>query len=472
MRLHATTLAGVMVVEAAQQADERGLFARTFDQATFAAAGLPTDWPQCNTSWNRRRGTLRGMHLQAEPYGEPKLVRCTRGRVFDVAIDLRPASASFRHWFGLELAADRRTGLFIPAGGLRIPHLGGRQRDVLPDGRRIQAEPCRRRALERSGLRRGLAVRAGGDVRAGRRLAGLHRMMRLLISGASGFLGRHCLRQALALDFDEVHAVNRRGRGDDAGGRVRWHGADLRDGGEAARLMADIRPTHLLHAAWEATPGVYLQSPENLRWLTGTIALAEAFAEHGGRRFVGFGSGAEDDDEAGLCDEDRTLVRPSSLYGKCKAACWLAVQAVAQHHGLSAAGRSFQPFWTRRPAATADPVGDCRAHRQSPGQDDRGTADPRLCLCARRGSALPSPGPVGRGGSVQRRNRARGAIRHIVATLGERFGRPDLLDFGAVPMRPGEPPSLVADMTKVRSRLGWAAPTTVEAGLETILAGR
>src|SRR6202162_821174 len=116
MRIERTELSGVMLVEIEPHSDLRGLFARTFDMEMFAVAGLITDWPQCNISWNRQRGTLRGMHLQRPPFEEPKLVRCTRGRVFDVAIDLRRDSPSFCRWIGVELARERRNALFIPAG--------------------------------------------------------------------------------------------------------------------------------------------------------------------------------------------------------------------------------------------------------------------------------------------------------------------------------------------------------------------
>ena len=111
-----TEVAGVFVVVADALTDERGVFARTFDAAEFGAAGLPTVWPQCNTSSNRRRGTLRGMHFQAEPRPDTKLVRCTRGRIFDVVVDVRRESQTCGSWFGVELSHDRRNALFIPAG--------------------------------------------------------------------------------------------------------------------------------------------------------------------------------------------------------------------------------------------------------------------------------------------------------------------------------------------------------------------
>lgn len=116
MDILATKLPGVLIVQVKAHIDERGLFARIFDAAAFAQAGMPTAWPQCNTSWNKQRGTMRGMHFQMAPRPDAKLVRCTRGRIFDVAVDLRPNSGTFRQWVGVELSHDNRTAFFVPAG--------------------------------------------------------------------------------------------------------------------------------------------------------------------------------------------------------------------------------------------------------------------------------------------------------------------------------------------------------------------
>jgi dTDP-4-dehydrorhamnose 3,5-epimerase len=116
MDIRPTALAGVMIVAATVSNDERGSFARTYDADAFAAAGLPIRWPQCSTSSNARKGTLRGMHFQLAPRSDPKLVRCTRGRIFDVVIDLRRASPTFRRWTGTELTETNRHALAIPAG--------------------------------------------------------------------------------------------------------------------------------------------------------------------------------------------------------------------------------------------------------------------------------------------------------------------------------------------------------------------
>jgi dTDP-4-dehydrorhamnose 3,5-epimerase len=111
-----TALDGMAVIELEPLRDERGSFARTFDAELFAAHGLDGQVAQCNTSFNARAGTLRGLHYQLPPHAEGKLVRCTRGRVFDVAVDLRPDSPTHRRWVGVELDADGVRCVFIPAG--------------------------------------------------------------------------------------------------------------------------------------------------------------------------------------------------------------------------------------------------------------------------------------------------------------------------------------------------------------------
>jgi dTDP-4-dehydrorhamnose 3,5-epimerase len=111
-----TAVDGAFIIDVNPLADERGLLARTYDTAAFEAAGLPTYWPQCTTSFNVLKGTLRGMHYQGPPRPDPKLVRCTRGRIFDVVLDIRPQSPTYRAWSGVELSHSNRKALFVPGG--------------------------------------------------------------------------------------------------------------------------------------------------------------------------------------------------------------------------------------------------------------------------------------------------------------------------------------------------------------------
>lgn len=116
MRFSEAGLAGAWVIDIEPLADERGLFARTFCSDEFRSHGLPAMFVQSSTSYNRRRGTLRGLHYQAAPHAEDKLVRCTRGALYDVIVDLRRGEAGFGQWRGFELNAENRRALFIPAG--------------------------------------------------------------------------------------------------------------------------------------------------------------------------------------------------------------------------------------------------------------------------------------------------------------------------------------------------------------------
>jgi dTDP-4-dehydrorhamnose 3,5-epimerase len=116
MRFQPTELYGVILVTPEAHEDERGVFARTFCQREFEQHNLPSSFVQCSTSYNRNRATLRGMHFQAPPAEEGKLVRCTRGAIYDVVLDLRAKSPMFLRWQAFVLTAENRQQLYIPEG--------------------------------------------------------------------------------------------------------------------------------------------------------------------------------------------------------------------------------------------------------------------------------------------------------------------------------------------------------------------
>ena len=116
MKFRETELSGVWVIEPEPQADERGFFARTWCAQEFLARGLSAGLAQCSVSWNRARGTVRGLHYQAAPHEEAKLVRCTRGAIHDVALDLRSGSPTRHRWIAVELTGDNHRMLFVPEG--------------------------------------------------------------------------------------------------------------------------------------------------------------------------------------------------------------------------------------------------------------------------------------------------------------------------------------------------------------------
>ena len=116
MLIEKTPLEGVLVTSLQRIEDERGFFARTYCEKEFAEAGVDIHLVQTNVSGNKAKGTLRGLHYQDEPHPDRKVVTCTRGAIFDVAVDLRRDSATYLRWFGTELSAENRKGLYIPPG--------------------------------------------------------------------------------------------------------------------------------------------------------------------------------------------------------------------------------------------------------------------------------------------------------------------------------------------------------------------
>jgi dTDP-4-dehydrorhamnose 3,5-epimerase len=111
-----TKLAGVFEIGVEPRCDERGFFARSWCQHEFESNGLNSKLAQCSISFNERKGTLRGIHYQAAPYSETKLVRCTKGAIYDVVVDLRPQSPTYRQWIGATLTAENRQMLYVPEG--------------------------------------------------------------------------------------------------------------------------------------------------------------------------------------------------------------------------------------------------------------------------------------------------------------------------------------------------------------------
>lgn len=116
MKFSQTRIPGLLLIEPTLNEDNRGIFARTFCEETFHSHELQAKFAQCSTSGNKKRGTLRGLHFQIKPHEEVKVVRCTRGKIFDVIVDARPDSSTYLKWESFELSADNRKSLYIPTG--------------------------------------------------------------------------------------------------------------------------------------------------------------------------------------------------------------------------------------------------------------------------------------------------------------------------------------------------------------------
>ena len=284
-------------------------------------------------------------------------------------------------------------------------------------------------------------------------------MNRLLITGATGFLGVPCVLRATT-EF-EVHPVAR--RCGPLALLVPSHACDLFDRGAVTRLFASVRPTHLLHLAWIATPGVYWTAPDNHRWVEASKQLLTTFAEYGGRRAVVAGTCAEYDWAAeGFCNEFTTPTRPGTVYGRCKN----ELREWCERCGASVAwARLFFLYGPREHPARLVPsvarallageVAECSAGTQE--RDFLHVDDVADALISLVKGDVTGPVNVGSGEAV--------AVRTVVEAVARWCGRPDLVRLGARPTPPTEPPRLVADVSRLRDELGWRPSIPFEDGI-------
>jgi nucleoside-diphosphate-sugar epimerase len=293
-------------------------------------------------------------------------------------------------------------------------------------------------------------------------------MKRVLLTGASGFIGRACLDPLVRRGF-EVHAVSRRPpSGSDP--RACWHAGDLLQPGEPARLVEAIRPSHLLHMAWYAVPGKYWTAPENVEWVAATASLARVFERGGGRRFVAAGSCAEYAPSDGSCDERTTPLAPSTLYGISKHAVHIVVEALASGRFSSAWGRIFFLYGPHEDASRLVPsvirsldAGEdalCTAGTQVRDfmhVDDVGEAFAALLASDVDGAVNIASGRPAR-------------LADIVMTIARQIGAPDRVRLGARPIPAGELPSITAAVARLRDEVGWTGGRDLERGIADTIA--
>jgi len=287
----------------------------------------------------------------------------------------------------------------------------------------------------------------------------------VLVTGGSGFIGSHCLGTLVARGLD-VHAVRAGRPGIEADG-VTWHTADLLEEPDIARLVEAVRPTHLLHLAWVATPGVFPSSIENFRWTQASLSLYRAFAESGGRRVVTAGTSYEYDWRYGYCSEDVTPLAPDTLYGASKKALGELVSAYSVTCGLSSAwARVFFLYGPRehpdrlvssviRSLLTGSPA-NCSHGEQI--RDYLHVEDVASALVTLLDGSVEGAVNIGSGSPV--------ALKQIVSEIGDILERPDLIRLGAIPARANDAPLVVADVTRLTSLVHFKPAHDLISGLE------
>jgi nucleoside-diphosphate-sugar epimerase len=294
-------------------------------------------------------------------------------------------------------------------------------------------------------------------------------MTRALVTGATGFVGRNALGPLAERGF-EVHAVTSREPPAELEGLAVWHRADLLTPAAAEGVIDAARPTHLLHLAWYTEHGDYWGSLENVRWVEASLLLLRRFAAAGGRRAVVAGTCAEYDWSRSPLSEAESPLVPATLYGAAKRGLHVVADALAARAGFDLAwGRIFFTYGPHedqrrlvasvaRALARGEPAPSSHGRQVRDFLHVEDLADAFAALVAAEVTGAVN---VAAGTSV--------SVREIVQLLGELSGRPELVELGALPPRPGDPDELSADVGRLRDEVGWRSPRSLEDGLHETL---
>lgn len=292
-------------------------------------------------------------------------------------------------------------------------------------------------------------------------------MARVLVTGASGFVGRQVVEQLLAVGH-EVHAACGQQTLEGVASQYR---IDLLDPGVPAALIDRVRPQRLLHLAWCAKPGVYWTSPENIGWVRASLELLETFQRHGGEQAVLVGSCAEYDwSGEGICREYETPLLPATPYGRCKNATRELAELFGQLHGLPIAWarifHAYGPFEARGrlvPAVLGALLKGEPA-RCSHGEQLRDllhVADVAAALVQLMNTNAEGAFNIGGGEPIR--------LREVIEYLARQLSAEHLLQFGAIPVAANDPPMLIADNQRLLAT-GWRRRFDLHSGLDDALA--
>jgi nucleoside-diphosphate-sugar epimerase len=290
---------------------------------------------------------------------------------------------------------------------------------------------------------------------------------RIAVTGAGGFVGRHVVAELARRGHRVETATGRRAAPEHP--LVQATRLDLLDPEAARRWLASVRPDCLLHIAWYAVPGRYWTSPENERWYEGSRGLFAAALDSGCRRIVGIGSCAEYLWDGAPCSEVHTPLRPATSYGRAKDRTRAALEELVAPGATWAWARLFFLFGPFEPPSRLVPSviqsllrgGTAACTEGSQQRDFLYVRDAASALVALLESSVQGPVNVASGNAI--------AVRTLVEHLMARIGRGQV-DFGALPLPPGEPSRIVADVTRLRQEVGWRPETTLDEAIDETIA--
>lgn len=292
----------------------------------------------------------------------------------------------------------------------------------------------------------------------------LAKRKRVLVTGATGFIGSHTIHPLLQRGY-EVHAVSSK-LPHVVDESVVWHQADLMDSPSIARLLKDTHPTHLLHMAWYVVPGKLISSELNFDWVRASMELLKSFQQQGGKRVVMPGSGYEYDWSYGYCHETRTPTVPNTTYGACKHAMDVMAQAFCRSHQISYAWPRL--FFLYGPNEHPDRLVSSVIRSVLQGQEARCSHGRQMrdylhvqdvadAMVSILDSTLEGPINIGSGVAM--------TLRDIIITIGRTLGKEDLIKLGAIPSRANDAPMVVADIERLTTTMQWQPKYSLETGL-------
>ncbi len=289
-------------------------------------------------------------------------------------------------------------------------------------------------------------------------------MKKVLVTGATGFIGRHCLPFLLEKGY-EVYAVSSRGSIDDFP-KVHWRQVDLLDPGQVSGLMAEVKPSHLLHFAWVTAPGTYWTSLENFKWVRASLDLLEGFVKSGGRRAVMAGTCAEYDWQYGYCSEQITPLKPITLYGVCKHSLQNMFAAFARQSGLSFAwGRLFFLYGPWEHPQRLVPSVICSLLNREPARCSQGNQVRDFLYVQDAAHAFATLLEKEISGAFNIASGTPVLLKDIIYKIADKLNGNNLIHLGENLGSADEPPLVVADIRFLKDQLGWSPKFDLDEGL-------
>ena len=286
--------------------------------------------------------------------------------------------------------------------------------------------------------------------------------VRILVTGGTGLIGARCVG-ILSSGSENIHVISRQQTVYDHEG-VTYHEVDLLDHSQVKRTIAAVRPTHLLHLAWDVS-GDFRNATNNVKWVHAGYELTKHFVEQGGRRAVFAGTCLEYIPRSGLCTVSQTALQPNTLYGSAKNMLRQLVESVAGEEFTYAWARVFFAYGPNENKLRLVPaiirpllqgkLAPCSAGRQV--RDYLHVYDIASALVRLLESSVSGPVNIGSGRPVQ--------VRDIIGTIARLVGRPELVNFGAFQSNSTDPDFIVADTERLQDEVGWAPVFTLDSGL-------